>query len=477
MNTLYRIDAYKVGHGNQYPDGLTQLYSYFAPRKAAYDNQIVWFGLQALLKEYLCKPITKAMVREYLDLVTGALGPLPETTIKQMEALGNLGYWPLKIKALPEGAVVGKGTACMTITNTLPEFAWTVTFLESLLLKVWFSSTVASYSAQYYRVAKHFSDVTCDNDLHMPWAVHDFSYRSVSSEESAARGGAAHLIKFQGTDTLPAIKFLQTYYPTCNPNTLIGGSVPATEHSVACSYKPTEDSVLNELAYMNAMLDKYPTGVLSVVSDTYDYYRTLTQLLPRVKERILARDGKYVVRPDSGDPETIICGDPNAPIGSPEYKGSLVLLDELFGSTLNSKGYKVLNPKIGLIYGDGMFLGRYETILARMERMGYASSNLVVGVGGLLVQNHSRDDAGWASKASFAIIKGEIVSLQKDPATDHSKKSYKGLIQVVKTVNAGYVTVDDVSPEEEQLGELQVVFQDGLLYKNWYLEDIRSRKD
>ena len=219
----------------------------------------------------------------------------------------------------------------------------------------------------------------------------------------------------------------------------------------------------DELAAFENMLDKYPIGIVSIVSDTFDVYRVLTEFAGKLKDRILARNGKVVFRPDSGNPEHIICGDPDAEGGSKDKKGVIRLLDEMFGSTINSKGYKVLIEKVGLIYGDGMYLERYKRTLDRMLDMGYAASNLVIGVGGIL-RNHSRDTLGFAIKATYVEVNGESRDIEKDPVTDKGKKSHKGLMALV-CPGGTYCTLDRIPPKEYPHLEdvLQVVYRDGEL--------------
>jgi nicotinamide phosphoribosyltransferase len=224
------------------------------------------------------------------------------------------------------------------------------------------------------------------------------------------------------------------------------------------------------------MLDLYPSGIVSIVSDTYNLWNVLTNFCERLKPRILARPGKVVFRPDSGNPEFILCGDPNAPDNSPEGKGAIRLLDEQFGSTVNVKGYRELNPQIGLVYGDGFYYERFQEVLSRMERMKYASSNLVVGIGGLLLQRHNRDDQGFALKATYTEVNGEPQEIQKDPVTDHKKKSHKGLIKLVKE-GPIWTTHDQCSCSwaDEGRGELVRVFRNGKLLKRYTLQEIRNR--
>jgi nicotinamide phosphoribosyltransferase len=249
----------------------------------------------------------------------------------------------------------------------------------------------------------------------------------------------------------------------------IGLSVPATEHSVMCSYGRE-----GEFKAFEQMLALYASGVVSIVSDTYNLWNVLTNFYTRLKPRILAREGKVVFRSDSGNPEHILCGDPNAPDNTPEGKGAIRLLEEQFGSTINSKGYRVLNPKVGLIYGDGFYYERFHEVLARMERMGYASSNLVVGIGGILLQKHNRDDQGFALKATYTEVDGVPQEIQKDPITDAKKKSHKGLMKLVRE-GPIYTTLDQMSWEEEGRGELQRVFRNGKLLKRYTLQEIRNR--
>lgn len=508
-NLLLMTDVYKLGHMRQYKPGTTKVYSYLCARSNKKYNDALFFGLQPYLK-ILETPITQADGEEFLSYYTQILGAQPPQDITdKINALVKLGYLPLEIKAVPEGTIIDNKNVLATVTNTLPEFYWVVGFFESLLLKVWAPTTVATKSLQFKRIAKKYTDETSDADFLMPFLVHDFGYRGVSSEETAELCGAAHLVNFCGTDTVPAVKFLKEVY---HGEGLIGASVPATEHSIHCSFGPTLE---NEIEYVTRQMELNPTGLMSVVSDAYDYWRMLTQTLPAVKDKILARDGKYVVRPDSGDPLKILCGTAqklnsleeadilvqkhgyNNPIfeinnnyyevtrdfelveiqPTPEQKGTFRILDELFGSTVNSKGYKELNPKIGVIYGDGMYLERYENILKTMKDMGYANTNLVVGIGGLLLQQHNRDDLGFAFKATYAEINGQATELYKDPITDPGKKSHKGLMRLRKIEANGtyYITEDQVTVEQERTGCLETVFLNGKVVKEYTLAEIRER--
>lgn len=463
-------DVYKLGHEQFYPEGLSKVYSYLTSRKG---GSVVNFGLQAILMKSLYQnPPTQEMVdefKEYHQLILG-FPVRPELDVK-LTKLVELGYWPLLVKSLPEGVKVPQFNCLATITNTHPDFAWLVGFFESMLLKVWNTCSVATNSRKYYKLVRHYANLTCDNLDHLPFAVHDFGYRGVSSEETAELSGMAHLLYFKGTDTIPAVWGATTYY---DAKEFIGVSIPATEHSTMStnilmvqkllergesylgysleserfnSLKDDTRKFAEALVILEIITNKVPTGLVSIVSDTYDYWAVIKEILPLLKPEILAREGKVVVRPDSGNPVEVIAE-------------TVVELDAIFGSEENSLGYKVLNPKIGMIYGDGMFLARLEESLIKLSDLGYASSNLVVGVGGLLLQQHSRDDYGFAVKATYAEVNGESIEVYKDPATDKGKRSHKGLMRVIKGPTA-YETLDQ--QEDDRETELETVFLDGVM--------------
>lgn len=467
MNPLLCTDVYKMGHAEQYRPGTNRIYSYLQARSAKSLPYTVFFGLQYYLKHYLCRQITHDDVAEFFKYRKMILGTDPTDDLQEkFRKLAQRGRFSLDIKAVPEGTVMPTGNVLMTITNTDPDAAWQVGFVESLLLKVWNTTTVASYSHKLFQLVLKAARDTCDDLGHLPFQVHDFGYRGVSSEETACLSGAAHLVNFLGSDTVPAVAMLDKYYHAEQP---IGVSVPASEHSVMCSFGRD-----GELEAFRHMLKTYPSGFVSIVSDTYNLWNVLTNFTQELRSEILARNGRVVFRPDSGNPEHILCGDPEAPANTPEGKGVFRLLDEQFGSDVNSKGYRVLNPKIGVIYGDGFFYERFRDVLGRMAGMGYASSNLVVGIGGLLLQRHNRDDQGFALKATYTEVDGKPQEIQKDPVTDHGKKSHKGLIRLDRE-GMIYTTRDQVSRDEEQRGELVRVYRDGELLKQYTLQEIRAR--
>lgn len=477
-NILLCSDVYKLLHMEQYVPGCNKVYSYLLARSDKNFKETVFFGLQYYLKQYFTQPITKENVKEFINVRTNVLGtPPPQETIDKMYKLADLGYWPLHIKAVKEGTVLPVRNALLTITNTLPEFYWTVGYIESLLLKLWFPITVATTSHEYRKVVDKYFEETASNNMYglKPFMVHDFGYRGDTSEESAVISGMSHLTSFTGSDTIPAYNGVLNYY-THSDNYRVDfmSSVPASEHSVMCSFGRE-----NELDAYKHMLKIYPTGIVSIVSDTYDLWEILTKFAPILKTDILNRDGKVVFRPDSGNPEYIICGNPDvAKIDPnlPEAKGCIRLLDELFGSTINEKGYRELNPKVGLIYGDGMYLERYKKTLERLKSMGYSASNLVIGIGGIL-RFHSRDTLGFALKATKVEVNGVEKSIMKDPITDNTKKSHKGYLYLGKDSSNNYYTLDDVSKEKEMDNSnlLETVFIDGQIYRDDDLYTVRDR--
>lgn len=469
-NPLLATDVYKMGHMEQYAPNCNKVYSYLTARTDKTFNTTVFFGLQYYLKEYLSVKLTPEMGEEFLKYRKMILGNNSVEVEQQIRDLCKLGYFPLEIKAVEEGTVMPVKNVLMTITNTHPDFHWVVGFVESLILKLWYSITVASCCFKYRTLVDNaFSDTVSEDMMFLKdFTVHDFGYRGDSSEEGAAVSGAAHLISFCGSDTVPALPFVERYY-NANTTGLIMASVPASEHSVMCSFGRE-----NEFGAFENMLKLYPSGIVSIVSDTFDVYRVLTEFAARLKDTILSRDGKVVFRPDSGNPEYIICGNPDAPEGSNEWKGAIRLLDEMFGSSMNSKGYKMLNPKVGLIYGDGMYFERYQLTLDRLKQMGYAASNLVIGVGGIL-RNHSRDTLGFAIKATYVEVAGEKREIEKDPITDQKKKSHKGLLCLTLGDNMEYITIDQCTEQEEKSGLLQVVFKNGQMTKETTFEQIKNR--
>jgi nicotinamide phosphoribosyltransferase len=474
-NLLLQTDVYKFGHKDQYPPKTNKVYSYLESRGSREDglDYTVFFGLQYYLKKYLRNPVTHDDVDEYEDVASGILGK-NNINVRQFRELADLGYIPLKIKAVPEGTVCPLKNALMTITNTHDDFAWLVNYTETLLMNLWLPITVASNSYRFRRMFNGFADRTVGNRDHVPFQMHDFGYRGCGSEESAAIAGAAHLLSFLGTDTTAAVCLLRDYYHGKDCHRPIGLSVPASEHSVMCAWDEQND----DLKAIKNMLATYPTGIVSIVSDTYNLWKAIEQYYCyRLKDQIMARDGKVVVRPDSGDPPLIICGDPAGESESERY-GVLRLLESGFGSTTNAMGFREIDPHIGCIYGDAIYYDRAQQILSKMAGMGFASNQIVFGSGGLLLNNWSRDTLKMAIKATYCEVDGKPRPIEKDPITDHGKRSKKGLLMLEKfktELGVCYQTLDQCEPEEEARGELRTVYSNGHLYYDQNLDGIRMR--
>jgi nicotinamide phosphoribosyltransferase len=412
------------------------------------------------------QPILKGDV-EGLIAEAKAMGIYHPDTETKLMALVDLGYLPLEIKALPEGSVVGMPNAVCTIQNTVAGFHWVVGFVETLLLKWWSALATGACSLKYRRIVDKYFAETSDNDFLRPFAVHDFGSRGAMTPEGAAFTGMAHALNFDGSDTIVSAPLIRKFY---NAEGMVICSVPASEHSVMCSFG-RED----EIKAFENMLDIYPTGIVSIVSDTYNWYNVMDNMTLQLKDRIMARDGKVVFRPDSGNPYHIICGEYTDKTlrkyceESCQTHGGIHMLDKIFGHTVNSKGYKVLDSHVGLIYGDGMYLERFEKTLETLKDLGYSAENLVIGVGGIL-RNHTRDTLGAAFKATCVCRDGKWIPIMKDPITDQGKKSYQGFVSVIKE-DGQYKTVEGGHPQDL----LQTVFKDGQLVKDFTWQEVKDR--
>lgn len=477
-------DGYKVGHKFQYPEGTSLVYSNLTPRKSrnADLEEIVFFGLQYFIKEYLMRQFDadffaqpkEAVLAAYARRMDHYLGK-DALTYDHIAALHDLGYLPLEIKALPEGTLVPMKIPVFTIRNTVPEFFWLTNMLETLISAItWKPCTSATTAFQYLKTfTRYAAETVGEDDSFIPWQGHDFSFRGMSGVEDALMSGAGHLLSFAGTDTIPAIDFLEQYYHADCEQELIGGSVPATEHSVMCMGTQGD-----EIGTFDRLITSvYPAGIVSIVSDTWDFWQVVTEFLPQLKDKILSRNGKVVIRPDSGDPVKIIVGDSDAVPGSPEYKGAISCLWEIFGGTVTAMGYKLLDSHIGLIYGDSITTERQEAILEGLKRKGFASYNVVLGIGSYTYEYVTRDTFGFAMKATYGEVNGIGRDIFKDPKTDDgTKKSAKGLMQVYRNTATGKLELkDQCSWAEEAEGELKTVFKDGRLLAEETLSGIRAR--
>lgn len=506
-----QTDFYKVNHAPMFPDGTVRVESNLTPRKSRLPgiNKIVVFGIQFWILEFLIyqwnrtffglpKHIAIARYKRLMDYTLGK----DRVSMKYLEDLHDLGYMPLEIRALPEGTLCPIGVPCLTITNTVDHAYWLVNYLETILsCTVWQPITSATIAHEYKKLLTKYALETTGSDEFVKFQGHDFSMRGMSSLESACTSGAGHLLSFVGTDTIPAISFLESYYGANVELELVGTSVPATEHSVMCM-----GTKGGEQATFERLLDLYPEGILSVVSDTWDLWEVLTEYLPNLKEKILARNGKLVIRPDSGDPVDIICGtvptvlklsDVDNPISMAPQKGVIECLWEIFGGKINEYGYKELDPHVGAIYGDSITLERADAICRRLKDKGFASTNIVFGIGSYTYQHNTRDTFGFAVKATYGEVM-EWVDIQerpgdpplrkmlvpvgreifKAPITDSGeKKSAKGLLKVIKLDTGELKLVQQCTKEQqnESNNELKVVFRDGKLLVNQTLQEIRNR--
>lgn len=509
---LMDTDAYKLDHRSQYPEGTQFVLSNMTARGSRVEGvtHTINFGLQYFLKSWVeraWKPFFAADEDEvaalYEEFTTSVLGP-NNIGSDHIRALHRKGYLPLRFRALPEGARVPLRVPYFTVENTEPEFFWLTNYIETALSSVvWHPSTSATTADRFRGLLDAWALKTTGSTEGVQWQGHDFSFRGLSGIEAAAASGAGHLLSFTGSDNLNVVNFVNEYYP--GDNGLILGSVPATEHSVMCAGAvdaPRDvHGKIDEIETYERLLDLYPSGIVSVVSDTYDLWAVLTSVLPRLKDKILARDGKLVIRPDSGDPVDILTGTkkwdervniPDHLQGSvyemlePAEMGVVELLWNVFGGTFNEKGYRVLDPRIGAIYGDSITYERAQEILQRLAQKGFASSNVVFGVGSYTYQYVTRDTYATAIKATHVTINGEGRDIFKDPITDNgTKKSARGRLAVVWDQNdEDYRLVDSV--DKTRTGQsgadiagsdadmMTTVWEDGKFLKEYSFDEVRK---
>ena len=601
MNSILLSDGYKLGHNKQYPEDTTLVFSNFTPRSDKYANPqlqnkgVVVFGVQLMLQqlhEHFEKNFFKTKERQEFEILhpTGfqealaqqelykikesVINPIKKELdiylgtdydVSHFEALWDLGYLPIEVRALDEGSICPIRTPMLTIHNTIPKFFWITNYLETIISNLlWKPMTSATIAKGYRDLLNAWALKTTGTIEGVEWQAHDFSMRGLDSIDAVVSSGLGHLTSFNGTDSLPAIWGARHYYGETG---FVAGSVPATEHSVMCA-----GSKEDELGTFKRLMKTYPTGILSVVSDTWDLWNVITNILPQLKEQILSRDGKLVIRPDSGDPVDILCGlngtfkdiskyfpegevlpeyfedylldevAENTPHGehgdveyeqtytirgelykakihniswnrhdkqyyyidmyekakitvekieqTPETKGVIELLWDIFGGTTNEQGYKVLDPHIGAIYGDSITLERANEICRRLEAKGFASTNVVLGIGSFTYQYNTRDTFGFVMKATYVEKYERIPGVDfipttrgyeifKDPITDDGvKKSAKGLVSVIANpLDSSPTLVDQCTWEtvnsEENL--LKIRYKDGKFFNTTTLTDIKNK--
>ena len=402
----------------------------------------------------------------------------------------------------------------LTIVNTHPDFFWVTNFLETLMsCELWLPMTSATVARLYRKeLERHAEKTGFDKNIELGFLCHDFSMRGMAGLDAAIISGMGHLTSFVGSETIPAIDAVEEYYCMDAEKDLIAMTVPATEHSVMCA-----GGLDDEFGTFKRLLtETYPNGFVSIVSDTWDLWKVVSEFTPRLKQEILNRDGRFVIRPDSGIPEDIICGIPTENIlthkdecyyipgigkadaqtihtyttsidknpkeyeryklTSYQIKGVYECLWDIFGGVVNEKGYKILDIHVGVIYGDSITLERQQEIYKRLEEKGFAATNLVLGVGSFTYQYKTRDSLGFAMKATACQINGEEKEIFKQPKTDSGmKNSLKGLIQVLQDENGKYYAKDCVTKEEESNSCLETVFCNGSLLREQSLTEIRER--
>jgi nicotinamide phosphoribosyltransferase len=452
-NPILWTDGYKLCHKDQYPAKTNWVYETWTPRMSRIDgiSHVVFFGLQGALGEmthafeqYFFSQPLETVVAEYEEAIhhvfahTNANFAATHSSA-HICALHQLGYLPIKVKAMKEGSLVPIGVPMFTIENTHPDFFWLPGYLETQLSAyIWSPMTAATIADRYKRLLTSYAEKTGDvQKVHTQ--AGDFSMRGMGSPETAYRTAGGHLLSFAVSATLSVRNYLKSYYAASNDVLMY---TPSTEHSVMCSYGEKEVE-----AFRHLITEVYPSGNISIVSDTYDLWNVVDQVLPQLKELILARDGKVVIRPDSGDPIHIICGDHDSDRETVR-KGIVERLFEIFGGTVNAKGYKELDPHIGVVYGDSITVDRAEKICNGLKEKGFASTNVALGIGSYTYQYVTRDTFGFALKGTAEEVDGHFKAIQKRPATDtgNFKKSQKGIVAVVFEDN-DYRLIDDLTPE------------------------------
>lgn len=475
-------DTYKHTHPRMYPQNLTKLVSYLTPRKNMSDAfpNMVFFGLQPFIMEYLIGSFNKqffypplreveAEYKHYMDVQIG----VENIEWEKIEALYKLGYLPLEIRALPEGSVVNMGIPVVEMINTHPDFAWVVQWFDCILqAELWGPCAYATIGKAYHDLAEEYYKKTTDGaDPFM--AMADFGMRGMSCIEDSIRTSASWLLSFNKTSTIPALPYIDNYYHADCATNGIGRGAVSTEHSVmGANYAIDGD----EITFVKRLLTElYPNTSFSMVSDTYDYWNMVENIIPACKDEIMAHNGKLLIRPDSGDMVDISIR-------------TIEKLWEVFGGTVNTKGYKELDPHIGMIYGDGCTLTRVAEIYEQLEKRGYAANNIVFGVGAFcfhaLFDNDNkmtvitRDTFGMAMKATYGEFGDKKLFIYKDPKTDDSnlKKSHKGCCAVGQRADGSFFCTDHYIcwvPDDHT--KLETVFKDGRLTRFETFADIRKR--
>ncbi len=458
-NAVLNTDSYKVSHYLQYPPGTEYISSYIESRGTDIEGwtECTFFGLQMFLKEYLTTPFTQEDIDEADELLTAHGEPFNrkgwEYILKR-----HGGYMPVRIEAAPEGINVPLGTVLVQIINTDPKVAWLTSYLETSLLRaVWYPVTVATqdrYIKEGIRAAFAKTSVSTQAEIDLMFKLQDFGARGASSLETAGIGGCSHLVYFMGTDNLEGIRYARHFYGCI----MAGFSIPAAEHSTITVWGGPDQ----EINAFENMIDQFADEgkLYAVVSDSYDIYASIDKWFS-LRDKIIAKKGTLIVRPDSGHPSTVVLKVLNR-------------MGELFGYTTNAKGYKVLPDYVRVIQGDGINHISIGEIIDVITAAGWSIDNLGFGMGGAMLQGVNRDTLNFAMKASDAKVEGEWRDVYKDPITQSMKKSKRGRLALVKR-NGEYVTIRKTELEDPRDNLLEVVFENGKLMREWTFEEVRER--
>lgn len=488
-NPLLLIDFYKSTHHEQYPKGLTKMVSYFTPRMSRLEgqNKLIMFGLQAFIKEYLIENFNEyffgrpkdEILSEYSRVLDNTLGK-GAYDLNKIADLYDLGYLPLEIRAIPEGSRVDIKVPMLEISNTHPDFVWLVNTIETMMsCTLWHTMLSANVGFNYRNIVNKYYDISVDDTVPRARSLGDFSMRGQESVESATKSSAAFCLSFLNTATVPAIPWLEHYYNCdCTKDAVAYGAI-STEHSVMCSNFSIDG---DEVSFVKRLLTEiYPNHSFSMVSDSYDYWNLVDNILPQVKEEILAHNGFIAIRGDSGDPVEIVTE-------------TVEHLWNIFGGTVNSKGYKVLNPHIKALYGDSITPQRCQRIYEILISKGFACNNVSLGIGSFSMQclesynehavsptynPYTRDTYGIAVKATYAEDKdGNPIMIFKNPKTDTGKfkKSQRGCC-VVHYDGENFSYNDGLTFAEHDTDTqnvMQPVFSNGKMLIDYSLADVRK---
>ncbi|CAN5270440.1 nicotinate phosphoribosyltransferase [soil metagenome] len=458
INRIIDTDSYKASHWLQYPPKTTLVHSYLESRGSERDwRETVFFGLQYVLKRYFLEKFTQAMVEEANEVITKHGEPFNyEGWTSLIKKHG--GRMPLRVRAVPEGSVVPLRNVLMTVENTDDEFYWLTSWFETQLMRIWYPITVATQSFHIKRdVYKFLQETADDADAEIAFKVHDFGSRGVSSQETAAIGGAAHLVNFLGTDTMSALLIHREFYNS----EMAGFSIPAAEHSTITAWGRENEAE----AYRN-MLKQFakPNALVAVVSDSWNIYEAVEKIWgEQLKQEVIDSGATVVIRPDSGEPIEVV-------------SRVAQILGEKFGTTINSKGFKVLK-NVRIIQGDGVNEQSIHQILESLKNEGFSASNIAFGIGGALLQKIDRDTLKFAYKCSAIVSDGKLIEVYKQPITDAGKNSKRGRLDLIKDENGEYRTVklDTAEQISAENSELRTVFEKGEMLIDDNLDEIRLR--